>query len=343
MSVSSKVEELVGDPDEDVLAPCTGTGGKPSKPKRIKRPMNAFMVWSSVERKKLAEKEPQVHNTELSKQLGHIWKAMTELEKLPFRKEADKLKSKLMEEHPDYKYKPKRKKVDVNNRNSLWGNMKVHDVSGATNQRSDNSRYSTSVTTSTASSHCRLLQPPKTAWNSHLYPVHDPAYCCYPCRSVNAASACTQLSTTDQIPYGSNIPTLYANHAVPFGIPLQFSSNAYIMSNGYGYKTGEPSSEVLQPLHSSTYNSDTIPTPTDSENSYNKTFSNPVFTDELQSIKKEPTFDSDLYRFPLETPPRSPYIASPNISTVLPYPLDEVHKESTKRKLGVCVYTISSW
>lgn len=81
------------------------------KPK-IKRPMNAFMVWSSHERKRLAEKEPSLHNTELSKRLGEIWKAMPESEKTPFRQEALKLKQKLMEEHPDYKYRPRRRKLD---------------------------------------------------------------------------------------------------------------------------------------------------------------------------------------------------------------------------------------
>ena len=84
-----------------------------NKPHRIKRPMNAFMVWSSLERKKLAEREPQLHNTELSKRLGEMWKGMNEEEKKPYRDEADKLKAKLMNEHPDYKYRPRRRKIDL--------------------------------------------------------------------------------------------------------------------------------------------------------------------------------------------------------------------------------------
>ncbi|NP_001266217.1 uncharacterized protein LOC100633718 [Amphimedon queenslandica] len=89
---------------------------------RIKRPMNAFMVWSSLERKKLAEKEPNLHNTELSKRLGQMWKEMTEEDKTPYRQEATRLKDKLMEDHPEYKYKPRRRK-DLRHIQTSTGNI----------------------------------------------------------------------------------------------------------------------------------------------------------------------------------------------------------------------------
>ena len=84
-----------------------------NKQQRIKRPMNSFMVWSSLERKLLAEQEPQLHSTEVSMQLGEMWKAMNEEEKKPFREEAERLKAKLLEEHPDYKYRPRRRKKNL--------------------------------------------------------------------------------------------------------------------------------------------------------------------------------------------------------------------------------------
>lgn len=99
-----------GDVGELTAQPGKGKGGRKN---HIKRPMNAFMVWSSIERKKLAEREPKLHNTELSKRLGQMWKSMSEDDKKPFRVEADRLKSKLMEEHPDYKYRPRRRKFEI--------------------------------------------------------------------------------------------------------------------------------------------------------------------------------------------------------------------------------------
>jgi hypothetical protein len=74
---------------------------------KIKRPLNAYMVFSGQRRRMLSESG--LSHSEISKELGRRWKELLQEEKVPYYQEADRLKEEHLRENPDYIYKPKRK------------------------------------------------------------------------------------------------------------------------------------------------------------------------------------------------------------------------------------------
>ena len=73
----------------------------------VKRPMNAFMVWSQIERHKIIEESPGCNHAEISKLLGRRWRGLSQGERNPFIEEAERLRQLHMAEFPDYKYRPR--------------------------------------------------------------------------------------------------------------------------------------------------------------------------------------------------------------------------------------------
>ncbi|XP_041358324.1 transcription factor SOX-4-like [Gigantopelta aegis] len=95
--------------DPQSLTPYSDATNCKKHTNHIKRPMNAFMVWSQLERRKISEVSPEMHNAEISKRLGKRWKLLSEEERQPYVEEAERLRVLHMQEYPDYKYRPRKK------------------------------------------------------------------------------------------------------------------------------------------------------------------------------------------------------------------------------------------
>ena len=120
-SVQSVSEYSSGEPcstvhcEDAVAEPAKASGKKRSRgdKDRVRRPMNAFMVWAKTERKQLSNENPSIHNAELSKILGNRWKNMSDEEKEPFQRQSEAIRAEHRQAHPGYKYQPKKRKSDA--------------------------------------------------------------------------------------------------------------------------------------------------------------------------------------------------------------------------------------
>jgi len=78
--------------------------------KHIKRPMNAFFLWSKLERKKISEVTQDKYNQNaITKELGRRWKLLPEEARQPYFDEAERLRILHLQEYPDYKFQPRKK------------------------------------------------------------------------------------------------------------------------------------------------------------------------------------------------------------------------------------------
>lgn len=95
--------------DANSLTPYSDATQCKKQSNHIKRPMNAFMVWSQIERRKICEQQPEMHNAEISKRLGKLWRTLNNDDRKPFIDEAERLRVLHSQQYPNYKYRPRKK------------------------------------------------------------------------------------------------------------------------------------------------------------------------------------------------------------------------------------------
>ncbi|KXJ23478.1 Transcription factor SOX-30 [Exaiptasia diaphana] len=74
---------------------------------KIKRPMNAFMIWARLNRSTIAKRYPYANNAEISVKLGEIWNDLSTEQQKPYFDEATRLKEKHKMEFPNWVYQPR--------------------------------------------------------------------------------------------------------------------------------------------------------------------------------------------------------------------------------------------
>ena len=74
---------------------------------RVKRPMNAFMIWARLHRSTIAKRFANANNAEISVKLGEIWNDLSGEQQRPYFEEALRLKEKHKAEHPNWVYQPR--------------------------------------------------------------------------------------------------------------------------------------------------------------------------------------------------------------------------------------------
>lgn len=104
LTMASPVSELSSQGSEMSDSALSGGSRTGENTKHIKRPMNAFILFSKNHRTLFKQLYPGRDNRKISTLLAEKWRGMKPEEKEPYRLEAKELMRQTKESHPDFKY-----------------------------------------------------------------------------------------------------------------------------------------------------------------------------------------------------------------------------------------------
>ncbi|XP_026875793.1 transcription factor SOX-4a [Electrophorus electricus] len=252
----------------------------------IKRPMNAFMVWSQIERRKIMEQSPDMHNAEISKRLGKRWKLLKDCDKIPFIREAERLRLKHMADYPDYKYRP-RKKVKSSTAKTA---EKGEKVGGHTGTKSSSKKSHVSKSLSRTQKRSAALEQPSTS-------VTVDHHALYKSRSASSAKQIPDKPIKRAHIGGNNSDSNTPSVTVPASPTLSSSAESsdplslYDDGLASGKEDAEPSRATVSAARFK-YTRASSPTPSASHSSSQSSSSDEEFEDDLLDLNHSPGFGS---------------------------------------------------
>ncbi|KAG9960330.1 hypothetical protein KCU61_g6724, partial [Aureobasidium melanogenum] len=84
------------------------SSGSPKKGPKVSRPANAFILYRKHHHSDIVARNPGLHNNEISKIIGKMWRDESEPVKKQWKDKAENVKRQHLRDHPDYQYQPRK-------------------------------------------------------------------------------------------------------------------------------------------------------------------------------------------------------------------------------------------